>query len=57
MKRMVSFDELVREIAVALAESDEDFVVGIANQVLVGDTVCEGDSLFSRNDEPEQAVD
>ena len=53
MKRTLSSDELISEIAETLAEGDGEFLAGIANQVLTPFVSYDGDSLFVQEVEEE----
>jgi len=49
MKRQLTADELVNEIAETLREGDGEFIANIANQVLVPDVTYLEDSLFEQD--------
>jgi len=57
MKRLLSADELVSEIAETLREGSGEFIEGIANQVLVPEITYLEDSLFEQVIDDELPVD
>ena len=46
MKRTLTSDEVINEIAEVLREGDGEFIEKIANQVLIPEVTYLGDSLF-----------
>ena len=48
MKRTLSADDVVNEIAEVLREGDGDFIQEIANKVLVPEVTYVGDSIFEQ---------
>jgi hypothetical protein len=46
MKRTLTSDELINEMAEVLREGDGDFLAEIANKVLVPHVTYQGDSIF-----------
>ena len=49
MKRLLSADDVINEIAEVLREGDGEFIESIANQVLVPEVTYLEDSLFEQN--------
>jgi len=49
MKRTLTADELINEIAETLREGDGEFLADIANRVLVPEITYLEDSLFEQN--------
>lgn len=48
MKRTLTCDEVINEIAEVLRQGDGEFIERIANMVLVPDVKYDGDSLFTQ---------
>jgi hypothetical protein len=48
MKRKLTSDELINEIAEVLRQGDGEFITEIANRVLVPKITYDGDSLFTQ---------
>jgi hypothetical protein len=48
MKRTLTIDELISEIAEVLRQGDGEFITDIANRVLVPKITYDGDSRFTQ---------
>jgi hypothetical protein len=48
MKRTFTIDEMINEIAEVLREGDGEFVLSIAQQVLVPEISYDGDSIYTQ---------
>lgn len=48
MKRILTADEVINEIAEVLSQGDGEFIAKIANQVLVPEVTYVEDSLFEQ---------
>jgi hypothetical protein len=53
MKRTLTSDEIINEIAETLREGDGEFIESIANQVLVPTVTYAGDSMFEQDTDGE----
>ena len=48
MKRVLTSDEIIREISEVLAQGDGEFIADIANQVLVPEVTYNGVFMFTQ---------